>query len=62
MSSTRIYLVTGGAKPRLVEASSQAQAVGYVVRGQFVAAVPSQEELVHHVLNGTTVERDIADE
>ena len=59
MSATRIYLVSGGDKPRLVEASSQSQAVGYVVRGQYSAVVPTQEELVHHVVNGVVVERDI---
>ncbi len=61
MTAKRIYLVSGD-KPRLVEASSQAQAIRYVVRARYSATIPTQEELVHHVLNGTTVERDIADE
>lgn len=46
MTANRIYLVSGGDKPRLVQASSQAQAIGHVVRSQYKASVATQREIV----------------
>lgn len=57
MSTTkRIYLVQGGDKPRLIEASSQAQAIGHCVRGQFKASVASQREIVDFMVNNDPAE------
>jgi hypothetical protein len=46
MTAKRIYLVTGGEWPRLVLASSQAQAINHCVRGTFTAKVASQMDIV----------------
>ena len=54
--TTRIYLVSGGDQPRLVRASSQAQAIGHIVRGTYKAIVASQVDLVELLPNGTQIE------
>jgi len=46
VTARRIYLVTGGEYPRLVLASSQAQAINHCVRGTFSAKVASQMDIV----------------
>lgn len=46
MSATRVYLVTGGDKPRMVQATSQAQAIGHCVRSQYKATVATQMDIV----------------
>ncbi len=62
MSASRIYLVTGGDKPRLVQASSQAQAIGHCVRGQFKASVATQREIVDFMLASDPSEVENASE
>lgn len=59
MSKTRIYAVpeTGSAAPpRLVEASTRAQAIAHVVHSRFTAFVPTQKELVAALQAGAKVE------
>ena len=54
--TARIYKVVGGDKPRLVSATSQAQAIVHVVRNQFKATVATQADLVD-LLPATKVEK-----
>ena len=54
--SKRIYLVTDTSNKRLVSASSQAQAIGHVVRAQFKATVATQSQLVELLGAGVKVE------
>lgn len=56
MTAKRIYIVQGGDKPRLVEAISQAQAIGHCVRGQFKASVATQHEIVDFMLDSDLAE------
>lgn len=58
--TTRVYRVEGGDKPRLVQATSQAQAIGHVVRNQYSATVATQADLID-LLPGTKVEKASAD-
>ncbi len=56
-SNTRIYVVRGPNKAvALVKASSQAQAVGHVVRNAYEAEVAEQDTLVQLVGEGVKVE------
>lgn len=54
--TTRIYVINGGAKPRLVRAGSKATAIAHVVRTTFTATVASQDVLVDAVGQGVRVE------
>jgi len=54
--TTRIYYVSGADKPRLVRASSQAQAINHVVRNQYTASVATQINLVELLGKGVVVE------
>lgn len=58
MAEKRIYAVADkkAGVCHLVKAATQAQAVGHVVRGQFVAEVASQEVLVDLMTAGKKVE------
>jgi len=60
--SQRIYVVTGEQQPRLVRASSQAQAIGYVVRNKYKAAVASQTDLIELLSQGVKVEEATEEE
>lgn len=63
-SATRIYVVVEESegksepvtKPRLVRASSQAQAVGHVVRSRYSAKVAKQDDLETLLGEGVKVE------
>jgi hypothetical protein len=56
-NNTRIYVVRGPNKSvALVKASSQAQAVGHVVRSAYEAEVAEQDTLVALVGEGVKVE------
>lgn len=54
--TTRIYIINGGEKPRLVRASHKSAAIAHVVRTTFTAAVASQDVLVDAVGQGVKVE------
>ena len=58
--TTRIYRVTAkrpdGPKPRLVKASSQAQALRHVVEDTLTVELASQDDLVALVATGVKVE------
>lgn len=55
--STRIYVVTNGAaEPRLVKASTPAQAIRHVTRPMYKAEVASQDALVAALTKGVKVE------
>ena len=62
-NETRIYLVTdrhaepGLDYPRLVRAKDRHRALRWVVRGRFDVKIASQDELVHYLEDGTSVER-----
>ena len=58
MTTTRIYQVKrdDGSKPRLVRASTPAQAVRHVIRNEYIADVASQDDLVALLGSGVTVE------
>lgn len=60
--ATRVYLVTNGDTKKLVEASSQAQALRHVVRSQFTVTVPTTLDLVVLMQGGAKVEKAGADE
>lgn len=57
--NTRIYIVQGPneAKPRMVEASSQAAAIGYVIRGSYTAKVANAMTVHELTSNGTKLEK-----
>lgn len=65
-NNTRIYVVreqgATGAGRHLVEAATQAQAIGHVVRGKYTAEVAEQGELVELVSKGVKVEKAGASE
>lgn len=52
----RIYLVGHGQEMRLVRAAHRAQAINHVARSLINVKVASQDELVHALGMGTTVE------
>jgi hypothetical protein len=55
---TRIYVVKDHAqKHRLVEASSAAQAISHVVRGQYNAEVATTKQVAAAMADGLQVER-----
>lgn len=58
-TKTRIYSVapTAGGPVRLVEAASQAQALGHVTRTAYAVEVASQQALVAAIQAGITVEQ-----
>lgn len=64
MAANRIYVVGGIDKrypesftePQLVRASSQAQAVGHIVRGKYHAKVAKQDDLERLLGEGHKVE------
>lgn len=58
MSNSRIYLVSDDdtGKKRLIRASHPSQAVGHAARDRFHASVASQDDLVHLVATGVSVE------
>lgn len=67
MSQTRIYLVgrageTDQKAGRLIEATSQAQAINHVTRGKFVAAVATTLQVVSLMTAGVNVEKAGAEE
>lgn len=67
-TNARIYVVRdqdgqadSAANTRLVKASSQAQAIGHVVRARYTAGVAKQDELVRLMGAGVKVEEASAD-
>ena len=68
MSKTRIYIVhlhlddNTVRPPRLVRATSRAQAERHVARGAIVASVASQDDLIEHLSAGIEVAGEDLDE
>jgi hypothetical protein len=62
-SNTRIYVVRDKelTPVALVEASTQAQAIGHVVRSNYLAGVAGQRELVELVGKGMKVEKAVGE-
>ena len=56
MKQQRIYLVGQGQTLRLVRATHRAQALGHVARKTINVKVASQDELVHALANGISIE------
>jgi hypothetical protein len=56
MTAKRIYLVSGGERPRMVNASSQAQAIGHVVRKAYQATVATQRQIVDFMMDNDLAE------
>lgn len=56
MKQQRIYLVGQGQTIRLVRATHRAQALGHVARSTINVKVASQDELVHALGSGITIE------
>lgn len=54
--STRIYIVTGAGKQRLVEAGTQSQAVRHVVKGQYKAVAATPKDIANLMKTGVQVE------
>jgi hypothetical protein len=52
----RVYVVSGGAAPRLVKAVSQAAAIGHVVKSAYKATVATQDDLIAALGAGAKVE------
>lgn len=56
MKQQRIYLVGQGQTMRLVRATHRAQALGHVARKTINVKVASQDELVHALASGVSIE------
>jgi hypothetical protein len=53
---TRVYVVSGAGRTRLVRAINQAQALRFVASDVFTVAVAKQDQLIELVGDGTKVE------
>ncbi len=62
MASSRIYLVhfNDGSKNRLVDASSQWQAMKHCMKGMLSAKAATAKDVAAHVITGGTIEDSLA--
>lgn len=56
MATKRTYMVGSSTGVRLVKATTRQQALSHVAHTVFTVQIPTQDELVKHVLAGVSVE------